>query len=83
MRFDVEKLCAVASSAAGNLPVRRIEKMEGGFSKALLMQMADGSEVVAKIPCPVVGQPIYITAAEVAVMTYGMISTLEPAAVIY
>lgn len=45
--------------------------MEGGFSKALLLQKEDGSELIAKIPCPNAGPSSYVTASEAAVMEYG------------
>jgi hypothetical protein len=45
--------------------------MEGGFSKALLMMMENGAEVIAKIPCSNAGRPMYSTASEVAVLNFG------------
>lgn len=72
----MDQLCAVAALAGETQsPVRTIEKMEGGFSKAMLMQKEDGSEVVAKIPFPIAGPPKYTTASEVAVLQYGKAST--------
>jgi hypothetical protein len=52
MTFDVERLCEIAASTGRQKysPVRAIEKMEGGFSKALLLRKQDGSEIIAKIP---------------------------------
>ncbi|KAF2875182.1 kinase-like domain-containing protein [Massariosphaeria phaeospora] len=71
VKFDLDQLCAVAASAGGqNSPVNAIEKMEGGFSKALLLRKEDGSEIIAKIPFPIAGPPKYTTAAEVAVLQY-------------
>lgn len=59
------------AAATGQVsPIRAIEKMEGRFSKALLLSKENGSEVVAKIPCPIAGPPRYTTAAEVAVLEY-------------
>lgn len=66
----MDRLCAVAASTGQHSRVCAIEKMEGGFSKALLLAKEDGSEVVAKIPCPIAGPPRYTTAAEVAVLEY-------------
>jgi hypothetical protein len=70
--FDVDRLCAIAASTGGQKysPVRAIEKMEGGFSKALLLCKEDGSEIVAKIPFPIAGPPRHTTASEVAVLQY-------------
>lgn len=45
--------------------------MEGGFSKALLMTMDNGRELVAKLPCPNAGRAMYSTASEAAVLQYG------------
>ena len=56
-------------------PVVAIEKMEGGFSKALRMQKADGTELIAKIPFAIAGPPKYTTASEVAVLRYGELAT--------
>ncbi|RYO13723.1 hypothetical protein AA0121_g8373 [Alternaria tenuissima] len=71
VKFDVDQLCAVAATADGkHSPVCAIEKMEGGFSKALLLRKEDGTEVVAKIPCTIAGPPKYTTASEVAVLRY-------------
>ena len=51
-------------------PVSKIEKLEGGFSKALLMTTEDGCEYIAKIPCPNAGRPMYCTESEVAVLNF-------------
>jgi len=75
--FDVRKLCDVVASLTKNgASVCKIDKMEGGFSKALLMTTEDGMEVVAKIPCPNAGRAKYSTASEAAVLEYGMASFL-------
>lgn len=52
--------------------VAKIDKMEGGFSKALLITTEDGAEVVPKIPCPNAGRTVYSTASEAAVLQYGL-----------
>ncbi|OKL59252.1 hypothetical protein UA08_05515 [Talaromyces atroroseus] len=72
VRFDVEKLCDVIANLPGTQksPVTRISKMEGGFSKALLITTEDTSEYIAKIPCPNAGSPMYCTASEVAVLGF-------------
>lgn len=73
MRFDIDALCD-AAAAAGDEPSRitTIEKMEGGFSKALLMKKENGNEVVAKIPCRIAGPTHLTTASEVGALEYGM-----------
>jgi hypothetical protein len=71
VKFDVDRLCAVAASTGEqHSPVRAVEKMEGGFSKALLLRKEDGNEIVAKIPFRIAGPPKYTTASEVAVLEY-------------
>jgi len=72
--FDVGKLCdVVASLTKHGASVYKIDKMEGGFCKALLMTTEDGMEVVAKIPCPNAGRVQYSTASEAAVLQYGIL----------
>ncbi|KAI4166572.1 MAG: hypothetical protein LQ343_007942 [Gyalolechia ehrenbergii] len=71
IKFNLQKLCDVVSSVAANgSPVCKVDKFEGGFSKALLMTTADGMEVVAKIPGPTAGRAMYSTASEAAVLSY-------------
>ena len=75
VNFDVRKLCdMVASLAKDGASVCKIDKMEGGFSKALLITTEDGMEVVAKIPCPNAGRVKYSIASEAAVLQYGVVS---------
>ncbi|KAH8726803.1 kinase-like domain-containing protein [Phaeosphaeriaceae sp. PMI808] len=71
VRFNVRRLCELVSSLCEVVsPVISIEKLEGGFSKALLMKRMDGIELIAKIPCHKAGLPYYSTASEVAVLDY-------------
>ena len=72
IRFDIDQLCNIAAAIGPFSPIQSIEKMEGGFSKALLMRKEDGSEMVAKIPFPHTGPAKYTTASEVAVLKYCM-----------
>ncbi|GAQ35663.1 hypothetical protein AtubIFM54640_007903 [Aspergillus tubingensis] len=44
--------------------------MEGNFSKAFLLTMDDGNEVIAKIPCPSAGPPVLTTESEVATLKF-------------
>jgi hypothetical protein len=72
VKFDLEALCEVAASAGPSVsPVREVEKLEGGYSKALRIQKEDGTELVVKIPCPNAGPARYTTASEVAVLEHG------------
>lgn len=47
LQSDVEALCSIASSIGSYFNDCAIKKMEGGFSRALLMRKTDGSEIVA------------------------------------
>ncbi|CAG8900242.1 unnamed protein product [Penicillium egyptiacum] len=69
----------VASLSGTGAPrVSSIDKMEGGFSKALLMTTLDGSEYIVKIPCPNAGRPMHCTASEVAVLNFVRTHTTIP-----
>lgn len=69
----MDALCNVAVATDEELsPITLIEKMEGGFSKVLLMKKENGREVIAKIPCHIAGPPRLTTASEVGVLEYGM-----------
>jgi hypothetical protein len=69
--FEVDQLCAIAADVGGyHSPICTIEKMEGRFSKALLLRRKDGSEIVAKIPFLIAGPAKYTTASKVAVHKY-------------
>ncbi|CZT49106.1 uncharacterized protein RSE6_09896 [Rhynchosporium secalis] len=68
LKFNVQKLCDVAAALGDPSPVMQIDKMEGGFSKALLLTRADGQEYIAKLPCPNAGPSHLTTASEVAVL---------------
>lgn len=65
-------MCDVSAAAGTHQsPIKEVEKMEGGFSKAFLMREQNGTEVVAKLPCRNAGPPTFTTASEVAVLEYG------------
>lgn len=71
VNFDIPKLCDVAAGSGDTKsPIVSIDKMEGGFCKALLMKKADGTEVVAKLPTKLTGSK-YPTASEAATLRYG------------
>ncbi|KAK2871604.1 hypothetical protein FQN49_003020 [Arthroderma sp. PD_2] len=79
-RFNIDQLCDLVSSVAGEGASRvcKIDKTEGSFHKALLMTLQNGTEVVAKIPCPHAGMSTYSTASEVAVMEFVRTNTIIP-----
>ncbi|GLA32635.1 hypothetical protein AnigIFM63326_000844 [Aspergillus niger] len=71
VKFDLDALCNVATAVGVDpSPVLSVEKMEGGFSKALLMNKENGTEVVAKLPCRIAGPAELTTASEVGVLKY-------------
>ncbi|QKX56805.1 uncharacterized protein TRUGW13939_03912 [Talaromyces rugulosus] len=71
VHFNIEELCdVIANISPVKSSVSKIEKMEGGFSKALLITTEDASEYIVKIPCPNAGRPMYCTASEVAVLRF-------------
>lgn len=73
VRFDVDALCNVAVVADDEpSPIITIEKMEGGFSKALLIQKENGKEGIAKVPCRIAGPAGLTTASEVGVLEYSV-----------
>ncbi|KAH3007743.1 hypothetical protein KXW60_002666 [Aspergillus fumigatus] len=60
-----DALCNVAVVADDEpSPIITIEKMEGGFSKALLIQKENGKEGIAKVPCRIAGPAGLTTASE-------------------
>ena len=46
--------------------------MEGNSNKALILTMDNGSEIVAKVPCPNAGPKFWMTASEVATLMFCM-----------
>ncbi|KAE8348917.1 kinase-like domain-containing protein [Aspergillus coremiiformis] len=78
-KFDLYALCKLVSSLPSiSSPISKIDKMEGGFNKALVMTAENGKEVIAKIPCPSVVPSMYSTASEVAVLEYVGSNTSVP-----
>jgi hypothetical protein len=72
VKFDLDALCAVvAASGSEASSIQAVEKMEGGFCKALLMRKKSGTELIAKIPCRNAGPSVYTTESEVAVLRFG------------
>ncbi|OGM48875.1 hypothetical protein ABOM_002958 [Aspergillus bombycis] len=70
-KFDLDALCTVVSSLPFvSSPISKIDKLEGGFNKALLMTAENGKEIITKIPCPTVVPAEYSTASEAASLEY-------------
>ncbi|OJD23726.1 hypothetical protein ACJ73_04926 [Blastomyces percursus] len=73
VRFNVDALAAIAARCLGHDPAScvNIEKMpEGNFNKSLLLTMANGSQVIARVPNPNSSIPHFTTASEVATMDF-------------
>ncbi|KAG2415131.1 hypothetical protein HFD88_006322 [Aspergillus terreus] len=70
-KFNLDALCDIAARAGGSISrITAIEKLEGGFSKALLMKRENGSELIAKVPCRIAGPAYLTTASEVGTLEY-------------
>ncbi|KAL4778356.1 kinase-like domain-containing protein [Aspergillus varians] len=70
-KFNLDALCDMAVTASGSTSqITTIEKLEGGFSKALLMTKEDGSKLIAKVPCRIAGPAFLTTASEVGTLEY-------------
>ncbi|KAJ9268533.1 hypothetical protein DTO212C5_5308 [Paecilomyces variotii] len=79
VKFNIDALCDIAAAADDDSSrITTIEKMEGGFSKALLMKKANGKEIIAKIPTRIAGPTCLTTASEVGVLEYVRRNTSIP-----
>lgn len=73
VKFDIGSLSRLAASLFGDTTkCARIDKLEGNFNKAFILTMNDGNEVIAKVPCPNAGPPLFTTASEVATLKFRM-----------
>ncbi|KAE8366087.1 kinase-like domain-containing protein [Aspergillus caelatus] len=80
LKFDLDALCDIAALVDGDSSrIVTTEKLEGGFSKALLMKKENGKEVIAKLPCRIAGPTSLTTACEVGVLEYVRKYTSIPA----
>ena len=71
VKFDMNELARLAADSVGSREYAHIEKFpDGMFNKTLLFTMANGAEVVGKVPNPNAGQPHFTTASEVATMEF-------------
>ncbi|GKZ34583.1 hypothetical protein AbraIFM66950_004897 [Aspergillus brasiliensis] len=71
VKFNIDSLCSQAASLfSPETRCVRIDKIEGNYSKAFLLTMNDGNELVAKIPCPNAGAPMLTTESEVATLKF-------------
>ena len=71
VKFNLPELLNVAARATGATRCIEVQKLpEGNFSKAFLITMDDGQQIIAKLPNPNAGRSHYTTASEVATMDY-------------
>ncbi|PYH95523.1 hypothetical protein BO71DRAFT_397861 [Aspergillus ellipticus CBS 707.79] len=71
-KFNLDALCDIAATAGGGISqqIISIEKLKGGFDKALLIKKKDGGELIAKVPCRITGTAFLTTASEVGTLEY-------------
>ncbi|KAF2239810.1 phosphotransferase enzyme family protein [Viridothelium virens] len=71
VKFNLPELLNVAARATGARRCVEVQKLpEGNFSKAFLITMDDGQQIIAKLPIPNAGRSHYTTASEAATMDY-------------
>ncbi|KAM5448395.1 Phosphotransferase enzyme [Microsporum audouinii] len=73
VQFNIDALVAVAARCLNKRPESciKFEKLaEGDFNKSFLLNMSDGSQVIARVPNPNSGMPHFTTASEVATMDF-------------
>ncbi|KAI1925858.1 hypothetical protein LOZ65_002669 [Ophidiomyces ophidiicola] len=79
VEFDFDRLCEkVLSLCPSATSVESFYKLEGGFSKVLVLNTNNGKRIVVKFPTSVVGPARYVTNSEVATMTYLQHNTKIP-----
>ena len=72
--FNMDNLAQIAASTVESGCCVAIEKYpDGQYTKAFLMTMDDGKQVVAKVPNPNAGHSHLTTASEVATMEFVML----------
>ncbi|KAK0438667.1 kinase-like domain-containing protein [Armillaria borealis] len=71
VNFQAEALQKIAFSAVGAQRCIRFERIaQGPYNKIFLLEFDNGREVIARIPCALVGNVRLSTASEVATMEY-------------
>ncbi|KAI1951730.1 hypothetical protein LOZ57_001142 [Ophidiomyces ophidiicola] len=79
VEFDFVALCEkVLSLCPSATSIKSFYKIEGGFSKVLILETDDGKRVVVKFPTSVVGPARHVTNSEVATITYLQRNTKIP-----
>ncbi|KAB8201650.1 kinase-like domain-containing protein [Aspergillus parasiticus] len=71
VKFELQELLDIAASVVGAQSCTRVRKAsEGQYNKVLFLTMANGCEIIAKLPNPNAGRPHFTTASEVATMDF-------------
>jgi hypothetical protein len=72
LKFDLKSPIRASEEALGSgakyIEVTKL--LEGNFNKTFLVEMRDGSQVIARLPNPNARESHYTTASEVATMNY-------------
>ena len=77
VHFNLDNLAQIAATSIDSRSCIAVEKYpDGQYTKAFLMTMEDGKQVVAKVPNPNAGREHLTTASEVATMEFVMPVTL-------
>ncbi|KAI9681332.1 MAG: hypothetical protein M1817_002615 [Caeruleum heppii] len=70
VEFDVPALKATAGRVVGSTCVALTKLPEGLYNKTFALKMADGRELIARIPNPNAGCPCFTTSSEVATLDF-------------
>ncbi|KAM5442588.1 hypothetical protein MferCBS31731_002467 [Microsporum ferrugineum] len=79
VKFNYDRLCEkILSLCPSAASIRSFQKLEGGFSKAFILETDSGRKLVVKFPTSVAGSAKHITNSEVATITYLQQNTKIP-----
>ncbi|KAL9601964.1 MAG: hypothetical protein Q9219_002188 [cf. Caloplaca sp. 3 TL-2023] len=70
VQFDVDALLQIAGQALKSRCVELKKLPEGLSNKVFSLRMANGKEILARIPNPSAGHPYYVVASEVATLDF-------------
>ncbi|KAF3491941.1 uncharacterized protein GIQ15_01458 [Arthroderma uncinatum] len=79
IEFNFDRLCEkVLSLCPSATSIESCQKLEGGFSKVLILKTDNGRDIVVKFPTSVAGSARHVTNSEVATITYLQCKTQVP-----
>ncbi|KAI9759312.1 MAG: hypothetical protein M4579_002441 [Chaenotheca gracillima] len=71
INFNFDALCEkVVAFCPGGVSITGCEKKEGGFNRAFIYSLDNGTQAVARLPFPIAGPRRLITNSEVATISY-------------